>query len=108
MRRIPLSPRSHIIGFQSSPVSGVTELERALERDFVTLTSFLDASARIISQPITLSFLEGVTPRCYTPDFLVHGSDGRSQLIEVKYRADLREKWRQWRPAFLAARDWAR
>jgi hypothetical protein len=108
MRRIPLSRRSHIIGFQTSPVSGVTEHESALERDFVTLTSFRDASARIISQPVTLSFLEGFTPRRYTPDFLVHGSDGRSQLIEVKYRADLREKWRQLRPAFLAARVWAR
>jgi len=108
MRRIPLSRRSHIIGFQSSPVSGVTEHESALERDFVALTSFLDASARILSQPITLSFLDGATLRRYTPDFLVHWSDGRSQLIEVKYRADLREKWLQWRPAFLAARAWAR
>jgi len=108
MRRIPLSRRSHIIGFQTSPVSGVTEHESALERDFVTLSIFCDASARIISQPITVSFLEGLTPRRYTPDFLVHWSDGRSQLIEVKYRADLREKWRQLRPAFFAARAWAR
>jgi hypothetical protein len=108
MRRIPLSRRSHTIGFQTSAVSGVTEHESGLERDFVTLTSFLDASARIISQPITLCFLDGATSRRYTPDFLVHGSDGRSQLIEVKYRADLRKKWPQWRPAFLVARDWAR
>jgi hypothetical protein len=108
MRRIPLSRRSHIVGFQASPVSGVTEHESALERDFVTLTRFCDASARIISQPITLSFLEGAKSRRYTPDFLVHWSDGRAQLIEVKYRADLREKWRQLRPGFLAARAWAR
>jgi len=108
MRRIPLSRRSHIIGFQSSPVSGVTEHESALERDFVTLTTFRDASAQIVSQPITLSFLEGSTRRRYTPDFLVHWSDGSSQVIEVKYRTDLHEKWRQLRPAFFAARAWAR
>lgn len=108
VRRIPLSRRSHIVGFQTLPASGLTEHESALERDFVTLATFRDASARIISQPITLSFLEGTTSRRYTPDFLVHWSDGRSQLIEVKYRADLREKWRQLRPAFVTARAWAR
>lgn len=72
MRRIPLSRRSHITGFQTLTVSGLTEHESALERDFVALTTFRDAAARIISQPITLSFREGPTARRYTPDFLVH------------------------------------
>lgn len=108
MRRIPLSRRSHVIGFQTLPISGVTEHESALERDFVTLTTFRDASARITSQPVTISFFEDGGSRRYTPDFLVHWSDGRSELIEVKYRADLRERWRQLRPAFIAARAWAR
>jgi len=35
MRRIPLSRRSHITGFQTLPVSGLTEHESALERDLV-------------------------------------------------------------------------
>ena len=96
MRRIPLSHRSHITGFQTLPVSGLTEHESALERDFVALTTFRDAAARIISQPITLSFREGPAPRRYTPDFLVHCGDGRSELVEVKYRADLREHWREF------------
>ncbi len=107
MRRIPLSRRSHITGFQTLPVSGLTAHESALERDFVTLTTFRDASARIISQPITLSFREDGTPRRYTPDFLVHWTDGRSELVEVKYRTDLHEHWRQLRPAFITARAWA-
>lgn len=59
-RRIPLSHRSHITGFQTLPVSGLTEHESALERDFVALTTFRDAAARIISQPITLSFTKNM------------------------------------------------
>lgn len=108
MRRIPLSRRSHITGFQTLLISGLTEHESALERDFVALTTFRDAAARIISQPITVSFREGPTPRRYTPDFLVHWSDGRSELVEVKYRADLREHWRELRTGFIVARSWTR
>jgi hypothetical protein len=72
------------------------------------LTTFRDATAEIISQPITLAFREDSAQRRYTPDYLVHWSDGRSELIEVKYRADLHANWRQLRPAFETARTWAR
>jgi len=107
LRRIPLSRRSHIIGFQPLP-TGIAEHESALERDFVTVTSFLDPAASITSQPVTLAFLDGHARRRYTPDFLVQASSGRSSLIEVKYRADLREQWPRLKPAFAAARTWAR
>ena len=56
MRRIPLSRRSHITGFQALSVSRAAQHESALERDFVTLTRFLDAAAQITSQPITFDF----------------------------------------------------
>lgn len=107
MRRIPLSRRSHIIGFQPL-ATGTTEHESALERDFVTLTSFLRPDASIISQPITLAFRDAATMRRYTPDFLVRCRSGHAELIEVKYRADLRKNWRRLKPAFVAARHWAR
>jgi len=106
VRRIPLSRRSHITGFR--PISGkAVEHESALERDFVTLTSFLDASAMITSQPVTIWFGDG-SPRRYTPDFWVAWSDGRLELVEVKYRTDLRANWARLRPGFVAARGWAR
>lgn len=89
MRRIPLSRRSHITGFQALGFSRATQHESALERDFVMLTTFLDAAADIVSQRVTLSFQEDSMQRRYTPDCLVHWSDGRSELVEVKYRADL-------------------
>lgn len=107
MRRIPLSRRSHIIGFQPL-ATGTTEHESALERDFVTLTSFLYPDASITSQPITLSFRDGATARRYTPDFLVRYAVAPAQVVEVKYRADLHANWRRLRPGFLVARDWAR
>ena len=46
MRRIPLSRRSHITGFQPLP-TGTAEHESALERDFVARTSLLDPAASI-------------------------------------------------------------
>lgn len=106
MRRIPLSRRSHITGFQPL-TTGTAEHESALERDFVTLTSFLDPNASIISQPVTLTFQDGFTSRRYTPDFLVRRADAPAELVEVKYRTDLRANWRQLRLAFVAARAWA-
>lgn len=103
MRRIPLSRRSHVTGFR--PLAGeAIEHESGLERDFVTLVQFLDAGASIRSQPITIHFDAEGRSRRYTPDFHVAWSDGRIELIEIKYRADLRAQWRRLRPAFAAAR----
>jgi hypothetical protein len=107
LRRIPLSRRSHIIGFQPL-ATGTTEHESALERDFVTLTSFLHPDASITSQPITLTFGDDVKTRRYTPDFLVRRSGANAELVEVKYDEELRANWMRLKPGFVAARLWAR
>jgi hypothetical protein len=107
LRRIPLSRRSHIIGFQPL-ATGTAEHESALERDFVTLTSFLHPDASITSQPITLTFGDGVKTRRYTPDFLVRRRGAYGELVEVKYDEDLRANWTRLKPGFVAARLWAR
>lgn len=105
-RQIPLSRRSQIIGFRPL-ATGTTDHENALERDFVTLTSFQFPDASIISQPVTLAFKDGDRDGRYTPDFLVRsGADRRADLIEVMYRADLRRQWVHLKPAFRAARRW--
>ena len=106
MRRIPLSRRSHVTGFQAL-VTGLAEHESALERDFVTLASFVDAGAVVTAQPVTIRFEDEGKQRRYTPDFRVDWSDGRSDIVEIKYRADLRAGWSRFRPAFAAARIWA-
>lgn len=107
MRRIPLSRRSHIIGIQPLP-SGSVEHESALERDFVTLTSFVDPTVCITSQPVTIHFLEQGIRRRYTPDFLLSGAGRRIELIEIKYEADLHDHRERMRPGFAAADAWAR
>lgn len=106
MRRIPLSHRSHVIGFQPLR-SGTAEHESALERDFVTLSSFLDPTASILAQPVTLHFRDGGRMRRYTPDFLVRSSHAVSQLVEVKYRRDLDLQKDRLAAGFAAARVWA-
>jgi hypothetical protein len=106
LRRIPLSRRSHVTGFQSL-ATGLTEHESALERDFVTLSSFTDAGAVLTAQPVTIRFEHEGQQRRYTPDFRVVWSDGRTDIVEVKYRVDLRAGWRRFRPAFAAMRNWA-
>lgn len=96
-----------MIGFQPL-LAGITEHESALERDFVTLTRFLDAKVSITSQPVTIAYRDGTQLRRYTPDFLVHWSGRAAELVEVKYRVDLRTNWSRLRAGFVAARTWAR
>ena len=107
MRRIPLSRRSHVTGYGCFG-SGAIEHESALERDFVILTSFADPNAVLVSQPMTIRFEDEGRQRRYTPDFSVRWTDGRFELIEVKYRADLRANWSSLCPGFSVARDLAR
>jgi len=106
LRRIPVSRRSHVVGFQPLP-SGPVEHESALERDFVTLTSFTEPTVSITSQPVTIHYSDGRTRRRYTPDFLVTGARRRTELIEIKYDADLRNNQKRLEPAFAAAHAWA-
>ena len=107
MRRIPLSRRSHIIGFKPLP-AGTAEHESALERDFVTLTSFLDPHAIITAQPITITYQVDGAARRYTPDYSVAWSDGRREIVEIKYLSDLRANRERFRERFAAMEDWAR
>jgi hypothetical protein len=96
-----------VTGFQPIGRRAV-EHESALERDFVTLTTFRDPGAEIVSQPVTINFEHTGGERRYTPDFLVRWSSGGADLVEIKYWADLRSQWVRLRPAFVAARVWAR
>ena len=106
MRRIPLSRRSHIIGFRPLP-TGFAEHESALERDFVTKVSWENPDVEIISQPVTIRFRDGAVHRRYTPDFMLRCSRKLPELIEVKYQDDLRLNHARLEPAFAAAKAWS-
>jgi TnsA endonuclease N terminal len=106
LRRIPLSRRSHIIGLQPLP-TGTAEHESALERDFVILSAFLDPRAVISAQPITITFQVGAVTRRYTPDYSVAWSNGKREIVEVKYLSDLRANQERFKERFAAMEDWA-
>jgi hypothetical protein len=81
--------------------------ESSLERDFVTLCRFDLDVIGVEEQPVSIHWTDaaGRTHR-YTPDYRVVRRTG-TDIVEVKYRADLKEKWANYRPAFAAARAWA-
>ncbi|WP_245570159.1 Tn7 transposase TnsA N-terminal domain-containing protein [Bradyrhizobium ottawaense] len=85
----------------------MAEHESALEWDFVTLASFMDASAVVTAQPVTIHFEHEGHRRRYTPDFRVDSGDDHCDIVEIKCRADLRAGWLRFWPAFAAARNWA-
>ena len=93
-------------GFQAL-ATGIAEHESTLERDYVTLCAFADPKAVVTSQPVTIRFQHEDRSRRYTPDFRVDWSDGRCDVVEIKYRTDLKADWSRLRPAFAAARCWA-
>lgn len=88
-----------------------TAVESALESDFLAI---LDADPNlrgVTGQPVRIAFPgPGGRTRHYTPDFLAtYGDDRPLQVIyEVKYRADLLANWPSLKPAFMAARRYAR
>src|ERR1700746_1864100 len=108
VRAIPRSHRSHIIGRQSFvPGTRLIGHESALERDFVTLCRFDPDVLEIEEQPVAIHWIDssGRTHR-YTPDYRVVTQTG-SEIVEVKYRKDLWANWKDYKPAFIAARDWS-
>ena len=90
--------------------AGFIQFESALEKDLFTVLRYLQHVTREVrwfeEQPLRIDYLGAAgEPRHYTPDALVHYPRGRvTELIEVKYRADLRLHLNDWRPKFQAAR----
>jgi len=78
-----------------------------IQATFQQSNSPSDSCPSITSQPITLSFRHEGRARRYTPDFLVRWGSRRTELIEIKYQADLDANEEELRPAFDAACAWA-
>jgi hypothetical protein len=69
--------------------------------------SFTEPTISITSQPVTIHYFDQSMRRRYTPDFLVTGVRRRTELIEIKYDADLRSNRERLQRAFAAAEAWA-
>lgn len=85
--------------------------EGDLERDFIKLMLF--DSKRVLEieeQPVKIYFTDAEGKvRSYTPDVLVTFRDGTPPLLgEVKPRRILKEKWKELKPRFRAARLYAK
>jgi|GEM_PF-6996790 len=75
--------------------------ESTLERDFLSLVSSWPSFKKVLAQPITVPWFDGVRWRRYTPDFqleLTTVPDGLKRYgyesttyIEVKYEKDFQE-----------------
>lgn len=93
------------------------EFESTLERDFLIRTEINKRVIGVVAQPVQLPFTApSGCSYTYTPDFLVvfragpplYGPYYAPQLIEVKYRSDLKAQWRKLKPKFRAAMRYAR
>jgi hypothetical protein len=107
-RRIPLSYRSHVTGSQPFiPGARAIAHESALERDFVTVCRFDPEVIGVEEQPVTIYWTDATgRERRYTPDYKVIRRTG-VEIAEVKYWKDLAAHWRDYKPVFIMARNWA-
>jgi hypothetical protein len=108
VRIIPLSHRSNITGRQPF-IPGTRSIghESALERDFVTVCRFDPDVLGVEEQPVTIDWVDTCgRKRHYTPDYRVVRRT-HTEIVEVKYRADLWSKWPHYKPVFIMGRRWA-
>lgn len=115
VRQIPKSYRSLTGRFASVKTRRLVGFESSLERDLAALLEFDHRILDFEEQPLRVSYrgLDG-RPHFYTPDFLVtytyfdpQADPAIKCLVEVKYREDLWQHWKEFCPAFKAAISYA-
>jgi len=111
VRKIPISTRS-----VTGTMPGGERYESSLERDLMYLLRFDINVAKFAAQPLTIQYLDGGgKEHKYTPDILIHHRKDIFPaktlpiiLGEVKYRDDLRQNFKEYRPKFRAAIHYAK
>ncbi|WP_419625754.1 Tn7 transposase TnsA N-terminal domain-containing protein [Thiolapillus sp.] len=113
VRKIPRNYRV-ITGCVASEKSAnnAAEFEGSLERDLYHLLDFDWTVERFEEQPVEIRYKDarGKT-RKYTPDVLIEyvpEVDRKPVLAEVKFRKELKEHWRDFKPRFRAALRFAK
>lgn len=86
------------------------QFESSLERDFLRITEFDSNVAEFLEQPVVIEYNHEGKNCKYIPDFLITykhttspGKWLKPLLVEIKYREELKLKWSQLKPRFLAA-----
>lgn len=112
VRKITTSRRSFVsYSFSDKNNRGISS-ESTLEKDFVSILEFDPNVIHYEEQPVCIHYQNDNRIAKYTPDFLVvervwderkNDFIEKSKLIEIKYRADLKENWSILKPKFQAA-----
>ena len=112
MRKIPVGTRS----VTGKHAMGGAAYESSLERDLITLFQFDRNVEKVITQPVTINYSDDAgKSRRYTPDVLAQYCQAawlkegyKGLLCEVKYRDELKDKFRELKPRFKAAIRYAK
>lgn len=111
VRKIPKNYRN-VTGIAAHrKAQGKATFESTLERDFITLLEFDPLVERFEVQPLRVEWYDQQDKlRNYTPDVLsfYSGPHYPTTLFEVKYRSELKQKWVELKPKFMAARRYCR
>lgn len=111
IRKIPKNYRNVTGVAASQKAEGAASFESTLERDHITLLEFSTQIKRFEVQPVKIGWIDRESiPRSYTPDALVHYVTASTlpDLIEVKYRKDLKDDWLTHKPRLKAGFRFAR
>lgn len=109
VRKIPLGRRSLTGRLAGHAGTAAVAFESSLERDFAILHLFDPDVASVEEQPVRIDYVEGLSRRRYTPDFLVrHRNPARAALLaEIKFQADLTANRENFAARFTAAEAYA-
>ena len=110
VRKIGYSNRAVTGKRPSSKSSRITQFESSLERDMITLLEYDDEVETYTPQPVTIYYENGAKQCRYTPDLAVYywpEIKRKPELIEIKYQAELDEKWAEYAARFAAAEKYA-
>lgn len=91
-RNIDLSNISLTGSITSIKNNSIVEFESSLERDFIYLLEYDNNVRKYFEQPIKISFYYNNCQKFYIPDFFVEYDNGKKQVIEIKYKADLNDE----------------
>lgn len=94
--------------FPSRKAARVLSFESRLERDHFLLLEADPGIRTFEEQPVTIAFTVRGKARRYTPDVRVEYEGGRTELVEVKYAADLASMAHEDRASMAEAHDAAR
>jgi hypothetical protein len=98
-----------IVGEVSTSKAQNVQFESYLEEGFILMLHFDPDVVSYQDQPVKVSYLSSSgKPTWYTPDFLVHYTNRKSILFEVKTRAYLRKHKKELKARFDAATQFAK